>query len=102
MRSGIPDVAREQAWALLGCYFCISRARTACEYRVNFPVALPGCWAGCRLSNTAGDRAGNVSGDTLTRLKHSPRVVSGEWRFGAQMAAKKHWFFTQNTSQELT
>ena len=43
-----------------------------------------------------------VSGDSLTRLKHFPRVVSGEWRFGAQMAAEKHWFFTQNTSQELT
>ena len=43
-----------------------------------------------------------VSGDSLTRLKHSPRVVSGEWRFGAQMAAKKHWIFTQNTGRELT
>ena len=49
VRSGIPDVAREQAWALLGRHFCISRARTqqaACEYRVNFPAALPGVLGG--------------------------------------------------------
>lgn len=45
-----------------------------------------------------------VSGDTLTTTQTlpSPRVVSGEWCFGAQMAAKKLSLFSQNTSQKLT
>lgn len=37
--------AQEPEWALLGRCFCISTARThqaACEYLVNFPLALPG------------------------------------------------------------
>lgn len=45
LRSWIVSTAQEPEWALLGRYFCISTTRNhqaACEYLVNFPLALPG------------------------------------------------------------